>query len=845
MRSRRLPLRRRSVLSPPPSPLPPLTLNPTPHPTLPSAKPPHPHPHPRPTLTLTLTATAHHSPLTSHLSPSTLTRSRLVSQVGGTSGGGAATVPDSPAPTLIGAVGAAAAAGDAVGAAAASSGAAASVAASPVAASPVAASPVAAAAVAAPVATAAVAAATLAQPAAALAASFDPTALAAEPAAAVSTVSAAAALAQQPAAALAAAALAQEARGRGVGTTGGAGDHHSAPPQPHRRSSTTPSAAPHRLVGSRVMLRGLTRVTALNGRVGRATEWDESRGRMSVQLDFTTDDGEAHDSINVLHSNLAKAPLSPPASGGAPRASEAPTPPCSGDDSDDDEMPRGEVCISSDDETPPAEAPPARAPAARRRTPHTPWATPCSGGCGDKACDATAGKTVTVSVEKAKAALQLAVERGTLAGMQIGAERAGFEFAKAAEAAVAAVVAEKEEEKAAAMANLAATKEAEKEAVVATLTVEIGELEEIVADVTVSTVAAELALQARISSLEQQLGGTNWLSARSKVASAQSEVRSLKVLSDADRAKLKELNDLLKVGPRLAAKGDQLLGQLGSEGAARAAMLLDELVAPPPESANDVGLTDRRVEQLVAHIEQQLFAAGAGQVARTKLLIAALLKRPAVQRLLTRHDSRAERLARTAVQMIDHAKGVLQQLTTARRGSRSLADHQRFETIVAALVPDNATEDGMMTAIGELLGIHWEQIDRAQKRQLLNDGSAGGFSRATKISRKQRKDHRGWGRRVAIDYWHKATRLDTNPSKKRRNREVNPVTQEVSCAVPPLSRAAPPLNRTAALTNLANLTNLTNLTYRCSTESTGATYSTTPTSRSPQTSLSALTISST
>ena len=461
-----------------------------------------------------------------------------------------------------------------------------------------------------------------------------------------------------------------------------------------------------------------------------------------------------------------------------------------------------------------ADGPPARPPADRRRAPQMPWATACSGGCGDQACgkasDAKAGKTVTVSVEEAKAALQLATERGTLAGMQVGAEMAGVEFAKAAEAAVAAVVAEKAEEKAAALADLAVTKEAEKKAVVATLTVEIGDLEEVVADVTASAVAAELALQARISSLEQQLGGTNWLSARGKVASAQSEVRSLKVQSHADRAKLKELNDLLKVGSRLAAKGDELRGQLGSEGAARAAMLLDELVAAPPVSADDVGLTDRRVEQLVAHIEQQLFAAGAGEVARTKLLTVALLKRPAVQRLLRRRDSRAEKLASTATQMIDHAKGVLQQLTTAKRGSRSLADHQRFETIVTALVPDNATEEGMMRAIGELLGLHWEQIDRAHKRQLLNDGSAGGFSRATKISRKQRKDHRGWGRRVAIDYWHKATRLDTNPSKKRRNREVNLVTQEVSYIV---SCTAPPLSRTSTLTDLTNLTYLTYLTY--------------------------------
>ena len=215
------------------------------------------------------------------------------------------------------------------------------------------------------------------------------------------------------------------------------------------------------------------------------------------------------------------------------------------------------------------------------------------------------------------------------------------------------------EEKAAALADLAATKEAEKEAVVATLTLEISNVEEVVADVTGSAVAAERALLARISALEKQLGGTNWLSARGKMVAAQSEVKSLKVQSDADRAKLKELNDLLKVGPRLAAKGDELRGQLGSEGAARAAMLFDELVAAPPESADDVGLTDRRVEQLVAHIEQQLFAAGAGEVARTKLLVAALLKRPAVQRLLRRRDSHAEKLASTATQMIDQAKGVL------------------------------------------------------------------------------------------------------------------------------------------------------------------------------------------
>ena len=396
-----------------------------------------------------------------------------------------------------------------------------------------------------------------------------------------------------------------------------------------------------------------------------------------------------------------------------------------------------------------------------------------------------------VSVVEAQAALQLAVERGTLAGMRAGAEIAGLELMKEKEAAVAAVVAEK----AAAMADLAATKEAEKDAVVATLTVEIDDLQEIVADVTGAAVTAERALQARVSTLQQQLGGTNWLSARSRMSEVQSEVKTLKVQSDADRAKQKELNQLLGVGPRLRARGDELRTQLSSEETLRAAMLLDELVAPPPVSANDVGLTDRRVDQLIAHIEQQLFATGAGEVARTKLLMAALLKRPAIQRLLGRRDSRAEKLTKTASEMLEHAKEVLQQLATGKRGPRSLADHQRFETIVAALVPDNATEEGMMRAIGELLGLHWEQIDRAQKRQLLNDGSVGGFSRSTKVSRKQRKDHRGWGRRVAIDYWHKATRLDTNPGKKRRNREVNASTGEVCCTQSTQRAAIPPLSR--------------------------------------------------
>ena len=106
--------------------------------------------------------------------------------------------------------------------------------------------------------------------------------------------------------------------------------------------------------------------------------------------------------------------------------------------------------------------------------------------------------------------------------------------------------------------------------------------------------------------------------------------------------------------------------------------------------------------------------------------------------------------------MIDTAHGTLGHLTTGVRGSRSRDDHQRFETIVAALVPDDAKQLEMGRAIAELLGIHHEQLERAlARRRVVNeDGSAGAFARATTISRKTRKDYRGWGRRVAIDYWH-------------------------------------------------------------------------------------------
>ena len=57
-------------------------------------------------------------------------------------------------------------------------------------------------------------------------------------------------------------------------------------------------------------------------------------------------------------------------------------------------------------------------------------------------------------------------------------------------------------------------------------------------------------------------------------------------------------------------------------------------------------MTDRRVDQLAHHLEQQLFFGGAGDVARTKLLLEALDKRPAIQKLRNRRDAKTARLSR-------------------------------------------------------------------------------------------------------------------------------------------------------------------------------------------------------
>lgn len=275
-------------------------------------------------------------------------------------------------------------------------------------------------------------------------------------------------------------------------------------------------------------------------------------------------------------------------------------------------------------------------------------------------------------------------------------------------------------------------------------------------------------LQQQVSQLQQQMGGANWLHALGQFGHTKAQL-------EMTQGELKQLKDLRVAGPRLIAKGDSLRQQVASDGAVRAAMRHDELQLAAPSKAADVGLTERRIDQLADALEQQIFAAGAGEVGRTRLIAAAVMQRPAMQRLLVKQsDSRAARRAKTMEAMLDHAKHVLRQLTTGKRGPRSTEDHVRFESIVAALIPEQATENQMMSTIGELLGIHWEQVDRAQRHNATNDGSRGAFSKATKVSRAIRKDFNLKGRIACRRFWHREPRFDTNARKKKRVKRLGP-----------------------------------------------------------------------
>ena len=469
--------------------------------------------------------------------------------------------------------------------------------------------------------------------------------------------------------------------------------------------------------------------------------------------------------------------------------------------------------ISPPEITPPtADPPPAALPCdalPRRPTPRFPWLQSCDAQCGGgcrasgagvpRACPPLPGppphrqdhrdaegkavtdkaanaKFITVPAAEARAALQHAAEQGALAGAQLGAEMVTEQLQKEKEAAVAAARAEGKTEKEAAVKAA----HAEGAVNIAIMSIELRAQEDAVKDVIGASVAAQRAAYARISTLQQQIGGGNWLSAvqnaKRAAEDAKAEQAAAKTSNATLQAKTKELKDLIQiVDPKMRAKGAALAKELGSEAAVRIAGHVDQLEQPTPANASEVGLTERHLDRLAGHLESELFAGGGGDISRTRLLAAAIQQRPAMQRVFAssptarRREARMNKLNEVARAMMAKCAQTLKELTCTR-GSRAREDHERFESIVASMIPDDATPENMMRAIGELLEIHWEQIDRAQQRQLKNDGSKGAFSRSTKVSSKQRKDKNVTGRRQCRMYWHEQTRFDTNSRKKRRLR---------------------------------------------------------------------------
>ena len=129
-------------------------------------------------------------------------------------------------------------------------------------------------------------------------------------------------------------------------------------------------------------------------------------------------------------------------------------------------------------------------------------------------------------------AIAMALEQTLMEGMNMGAELAGVRAAEL-------------------QRELAATRRDLDEAIYQWLLAEVANeavLETVYSALMESAAdSAESALLHRIKTLEQQLGGRCWLTARGNFDAAKAQVKTLVKQSEADQAKLRELNDLLKV----------------------------------------------------------------------------------------------------------------------------------------------------------------------------------------------------------------------------------------------------------------------------------------------------------
>ena len=195
-------------------------------------------------------------------------------------------------------------------------------------------------------------------------------------------------------------------------------------------------------------------------------------------------------------------------------------------------------------------------------------------------------------------------------------------------------------------------------------------------------------------------------------------------------------------------------------------------------------LTPQHVNRLAQHIEAVLFGAGRGDLERTQLLLAAVLDRPVVQRLLGAGGPQTLRAIEVSRAMLASARETLTQLSSHgkqdefdphgrrndHRGTRSAHAHLAFETLLTALIPDNATDEGMLRTIQCILGINPEQAARGVNRKRAAGGNAFAFVEALHAARKRRKTAIDEGRIVCDRFWHANCRFDTNPRKKKRIR---------------------------------------------------------------------------
>ena len=236
----------------------------------------------------------------------------------------------------------------------------------------------------------------------------------------------------------------------------------------------------------------------------------------------------------------------------------------------------------------------------------------------------------------------------------------------------------------------------------------------------------------------------------------------------------------LAIGTRSIDRADTILKAMRGDRAGRREVLSDLAGKAMPAATTDraaaAGLQVAQFNTLLRHLETILYGSGVGDIYRTKLLLAALLERPAVRHLLGSNVPRTQRMQETAQAMLLSARHVLKGLGT--RGTFTSADRLHFESIVTALTPDNASEKRILSLIMELLGISKRQLCRARKRRVKmretidqqGGASKGVFAAAMTVTRKQRKDYNEEGRKLCRTFWHQHTRFDTNARKKKRHR---------------------------------------------------------------------------